>query len=71
MITLNNAEATLLLPRGVNEFAGTDEELRELITNTYWVIDDAPYHWRVRRHQMEVLERLATSLGFTITGGLS
>lgn len=64
---LTKAEAELLLPIGVTEFAGTDEELRREVTGAYWVIDDAPYPYWEREKLMKVLERLAGKMGFEIS----
>ena len=63
---LTKAEAELLLPIGVREFAGTDAELAEEIRNTMWVIDDAPYPYWEREKQMRTLANLARKLGFAL-----
>lgn len=63
---LTKAEAELLLPIGVTEFAGTDAELAEDVANTYWVIDDAPWPYWEREKQMRVLQGLAVRLGFAL-----
>lgn len=64
---LTKTEAELLLPIGVTEFAGTQDELCEEITNTYWVIDDAPYPYWEKQKQKDILTRLANKLNFTIS----
>lgn len=63
---LTKAQAELLLPIGVREFAGTDEELAEEITNCYWVIDDAPWPYWEKDKQKKVLSDLAAKMGFEI-----
>lgn len=63
---LTKAEAELLLPIGVTEFAGTREELAEEVVNTYWVLDDAPWPYWVRAKKKKVLADLATKQGFDI-----
>lgn len=63
---LTKAEAKLLLPIGVTEFAGTREELIEDLGQTYWTIDDAPWPYWERAKAMKVLQGLATKLGFAL-----
>jgi hypothetical protein len=65
-VKLTKTEADLLLPIGETEFAGTEDEFKTLVTNTYWVIDDAPLPYQTRNKQMSVLSKLAAKHGFTI-----
>ena len=63
---LTKAEAELLLPIGVRDFAGTLEELSEDVRNAYYVWDDAPIvHWE-RKRAMDILSNLADKLGFSL-----
>lgn len=63
---LTKAEAELLLPIGVTEFAGTEAELAEEANRAYWVIDDAPYPFWKREKLLRVLENLGVKYGFEV-----
>lgn len=63
---LTKAEAELLLPIGVREFAGTKDELAEEIRNTFFVIDDAPWPYWERQKSQATLANLAKKLGFAL-----
>lgn len=65
---LTKSEAALLLPEGETVFAGTDDELAEVVRQAYFVLDDAPYPYYERAKMMGVLARLAGKLGYSLDG---
>ncbi len=65
MITLTKAER-VALGHSDTEFDGDLDEFKTYVTQTYWVLDDAPWPYWKRERVMETLRDLASKHGFEI-----